>query len=516
MAQVRAQHNEEAELSKRYVKFNLQKLLETAVYVTHAQHCTKVLKCREGLHNKAFVLTMDNGTEVVAKLPNPNAGPAHYTTASEVATQTLLREVLGLPVPRVMTWSSDAATHPVEAEFIIEEKATGVRLGSVWNQWPWELKLRLITQIVDIERQLASMTFPFHGCIYFKVDLRSWTGTPAVDTPASLHRFAIGPLTSMDLWAGPRPDMELDRGPWRTPCAYTRALGHNEKNWIQTGATPRINHYRSSHDHERPTDALHLLDQYFAVAPYLIPAQTDEAAASNVLWHPDLHRDNVFVDPLTGQITSIIDWQAACVAPLFYQSDVPRMFRHTGPMRQGWAIPERPDTFDSLSAEGKEKIDADLESETIHKYYQAQVCKRAPRHWAVLQQPLIPLIRKPVELVSGAWKHRRLFFLRQSLMWIARSWGEIVPGDVLCPIAFTTEELELHSWEEENMDGVGRMLALFRHQGVLPVDGMVELQDYAVASDKNRKFRKVFIESAGDEAEKRLFENLWPYQEQRD
>jgi hypothetical protein len=33
---------------------------------------------------------MDNGTEVVAKLPNPNAGPAHYTTASEVATQTLV------------------------------------------------------------------------------------------------------------------------------------------------------------------------------------------------------------------------------------------------------------------------------------------------------------------------------------------------------------------------------------------------------------------------------------------
>lgn len=430
-----------------------------------------------------------------------------------------------------MTWSSDAATHPVEAEFIIEEKATGVRLGSVWNQLPWELKLRLITQIVDIERQLASMTFPFHGCVYFKGDLRSWTGTPEMDTPASLHRFAIGPLTSTDLWTGSRPDMELDRGPCkynvaksqlltnlagRTPCAYTWALGHNEKNWIQTCATPRINHYRSSHDHERPTDALHLLDQYLAVAPYLIPAQTDEAAASNVLWHPDLHRDNVFVDPLTGQITSIIDWQAARVAPLFYQSDVPRMFRHTGPVRDGWAIPERPATFDSLSAEEKEKIDADLESETIHKYYQARVCKRTPRHWAVLQQPLIPLIRRPVELVSGAWEHRRLFFLRQSLMWVARSWGEIVPGDVSCPIAFTAEELELHSREEENIDGLGRMLELFRDQGVLPVDGTVEPQDYAVASENNRKFREVFVESAGDEAERRLFENLWPYQEQRD
>ncbi len=44
---------------------------------------TKVLKCIEGHFN---LLTMDNGIEVLAKLPNPNAGPAFYTTASEVAT----------------------------------------------------------------------------------------------------------------------------------------------------------------------------------------------------------------------------------------------------------------------------------------------------------------------------------------------------------------------------------------------------------------------------------------------
>lgn len=33
---------------------------------------------------------MDNGFEVFAKLPNPNAGPAHFTVASEVATRELV------------------------------------------------------------------------------------------------------------------------------------------------------------------------------------------------------------------------------------------------------------------------------------------------------------------------------------------------------------------------------------------------------------------------------------------
>jgi len=48
---------------------------------------TRVLKCREGLNNKAYILTMDNGSELFAKLPNPIARPAFYTTASEVATR---------------------------------------------------------------------------------------------------------------------------------------------------------------------------------------------------------------------------------------------------------------------------------------------------------------------------------------------------------------------------------------------------------------------------------------------
>ena len=38
------------------------------------------------MFNKAFLMFMDDGREVVAKVPNPNAGIPHFTTASEVAT----------------------------------------------------------------------------------------------------------------------------------------------------------------------------------------------------------------------------------------------------------------------------------------------------------------------------------------------------------------------------------------------------------------------------------------------
>lgn len=99
--------NEHRELAKRHLKFNLPRLIEKAISVANgAQYCMilshtcisslnlqigiQILKCIEGLHNKAFILTMDNGAEVFAKLPNPNAGSAHYTTASEVATRQMV------------------------------------------------------------------------------------------------------------------------------------------------------------------------------------------------------------------------------------------------------------------------------------------------------------------------------------------------------------------------------------------------------------------------------------------
>lgn len=53
---------------------------------------TKILKCVEGQFNKVFILTMDDGDEVVAKLPNPNAGPAFYTLSSEVATRDFVSD----------------------------------------------------------------------------------------------------------------------------------------------------------------------------------------------------------------------------------------------------------------------------------------------------------------------------------------------------------------------------------------------------------------------------------------
>ena len=124
---------------------------------------------------------------------------------------------MDIPVPQILSWSCNSADNLVEAEYIIEEKAPGVRLGSVWNRWPRDLKLKLITQVIDLEKRLTTITFDKHGCIYFYKDLRSLIGDAedilsAVENDA-LKEFAIGPLTTNELWNGTRKNMKLDRGP---------------------------------------------------------------------------------------------------------------------------------------------------------------------------------------------------------------------------------------------------------------------------------------------------------------
>lgn len=77
---------ETKQMACRYIQFNMNELVHIAARSIASKSCVAVHKLPEGQHSKAFLLTMDDGKRVVAKIPNPNAGRPHYTTASEVAT----------------------------------------------------------------------------------------------------------------------------------------------------------------------------------------------------------------------------------------------------------------------------------------------------------------------------------------------------------------------------------------------------------------------------------------------
>lgn len=77
--------DEQKQLERRYVRFDIAALQQTAGQICGSQS-VQMTKLPEGLFNKVFSLRMENGTEVLARIPNPNAGDPRSVVASEVAT----------------------------------------------------------------------------------------------------------------------------------------------------------------------------------------------------------------------------------------------------------------------------------------------------------------------------------------------------------------------------------------------------------------------------------------------
>lgn len=115
--------DEALNMAKRYVNFDIHELQKVAAQAIKSESCVGVEKLPEGSNNKTFLMTMNDGTQVVAKLPNPYGGRPHFSTATEVATidyvsqlvlsERLLltyqvRNQLGMPVPRMYAYCSRA------------------------------------------------------------------------------------------------------------------------------------------------------------------------------------------------------------------------------------------------------------------------------------------------------------------------------------------------------------------------------------------------------------------------
>ena len=77
--------DEKQHVLKRRVKSDIQKLCDVVASLTKNGSSVCKIDKMEGYFIKAFLMTREDGTEVIAKIPCPNAGRAKYSTASEAA-----------------------------------------------------------------------------------------------------------------------------------------------------------------------------------------------------------------------------------------------------------------------------------------------------------------------------------------------------------------------------------------------------------------------------------------------
>ncbi|GAB7353080.1 hypothetical protein MBLNU459_g3626t1 [Dothideomycetes sp. NU459] len=299
---------------------------------------------------------MNDGKEVIAKVPNPNAGRPHFTTASEVATIDFARNDLGIPTPQVFAWSS-SIDNAVGAEYIIMEKARGVSLEQLWPKIDIATRIQVIRAIGRQLRIYSNKLFSKIGSLYYTNDV------PDVDSDAPLYvdkisgemigsnRFVIGPVSAREWTDHGRGSLECDRGPWNSVLEYRQAMARKETIAIQeTRRLPKSLIMLCGPGLYQPTASkkLKTMDAFTKILPYILPDA--KSATQSYLWHDDLHAENIFVDPEDpSQILSVIDWQSSSVVPLIDHTIQPALLNHDGSSILEMERPILPANLDTMS-----------------------------------------------------------------------------------------------------------------------------------------------------------------------
>lgn len=250
-----------------------------------------------------------------------------------------VRNILGVPVPQVYAWSS-SADNPVGAEYILMEKCPGIELHKVWDTITDLQKTAIIHKLVGYEAGFASSTLPMYGSLYYAKDLNSTKNDQCILPPLEKNTrrcpaFAIGPTTDRKFFDHGRAGATANQGPWSTVEEYNAAIAEREIACLQRSSQfphPQGFYNGPGQYQQNSKTKMQTLRNFEKVAQYLKPM--DPILSKPVLWHTDLHWDNIFVDKDDPtEIAAIIDWQAVHIAPLFAQARHPTFLEFDGEIR---------------------------------------------------------------------------------------------------------------------------------------------------------------------------------------
>ncbi|RPD75417.1 hypothetical protein L226DRAFT_462197 [Lentinus tigrinus ALCF2SS1-7] len=480
-------YDENIHLPARYVGFDPLALAREASSAVGAE-CVRVDKVCEGRNNKIFWLSFEDGREAVARLPYPLAGPPHLLTSSEVATMEFAREVLKIPVPKVIAWCSRPESTSVGAEFIITEVAHGIELSKAWDSLENKQRMRIVGDLTHLHSKFFSVRFIHHGSLYFKADAEGVPHTtnmfadPAGIPEEARSKYAIGPSVNWELWRGTRKQLDTYRGPWSDCLSLVTDTIRCQQERLAKFANPRIPTDASFLDEEDASPAFHIkvLDQLISCAPATMPSPE---LCVPTLWHTDMHQGNIFVDPSTFMITSIIDWQWATIAPLYMQATIPRAFFYTGHNielpSQRLGKPRLPPDFDSLSADQKRSVMEEYKDAAMFVWQQHLILED-PIWSAAVRLPQYTLRTRPLVEASRTWTDG-LTTLRSLLLRMRDEWSALAGDGTPCPLQFSNKEEERIQMLVERRDNHAEMVRLVLENLWTRYDGMVSPEYYDVA-----------------------------------
>ncbi|KAJ5213404.1 hypothetical protein N7449_000573, partial [Penicillium cf. viridicatum] len=371
--------NKDLRRAERCIQFDVDALVRVACDSVdrHPNGVASITKLAEGGFNRVLQVTFNDGYAVLARIPYKTTVPKHHTVASEAATLALLR-AHGVPVPKVLAYSPDQ-TNAVGTEYMLLERLEGTPLSGQWFSMDTKTRVKIMRQIVDMERQFMSINFPASGSLYHRRDLDS-----------SQHFIPV----SDDIVVGPTAQHKciyIDFEPGNTFSTCFEAPAKREIEFCERFGKPRLHverYLREIHQLQNlsPIPYQYLLANYLKLAPYL-DVPPGHRMSRPTLRHPDFSPSNILVNT-SNDVVGIIDWQHTVILPLCLCARIPDHFQNWGdPLSETLSKPEvkLPDNFDQLSHKEQETVQETMRRRIVHFYYVALTMKSLPDHFDAIR-----------------------------------------------------------------------------------------------------------------------------------
>ncbi|RAH65762.1 uncharacterized protein BO66DRAFT_414864 [Aspergillus aculeatinus CBS 121060] len=505
--------DEETQLRRRYLKFDIDALCDLAATAGASPSPIRTIEKLEGGFSKALLLTKENDEEVVAKLPYHIAGPASLTTASEVAVLQYVKDYTRIPVPAVLSWSSDSS-NPVGAEYIIMEKAAGVPLYERWEGMAEIERLGLIQNLVKLEAQLSAIAFPAYGGLYRRVDADPIRSPQACVDVDSSDRFCVGPschpsehVAATDSSA-PRSE-SFSHGPWRTLSDLGKSIAKREISRItHRQSTPGLPFHQGSIQEQTQ-----LLKSAVSVFQRIDSHPSIGQSAQPTLWHTDLHMGNIFVAPdESSRIVSLIDFQSLAIHPRFLQARWPVFLKPPTNYPKGLVKPTLPDGFTSLDEESQAAALQEFSQAKLAKAYEvAKFLDDRVAHDAMVN--VVPRVFRELFVRCGEVSEVGTVPLRECLIEISRNWSAL-DFTSECPYSFSDEEISRHERQFAEYQAWNDVQQLAMECLDTDAEGWIAPQlDIAEKRRQNRELLAMWIERAAEERTSDEARALWPFPE---
>ncbi|KAI6102360.1 kinase-like domain-containing protein [Pisolithus croceorrhizus] len=320
---------------------------------SHFGEACHLKKLAEGGYHKVYEVLQKDGTVLgVVRVAAP-AFPKDKLE-SEVATLKYLAAQTQIPVPQVYAWNSDAS-NPVGAEYIIMQKMPGVSANTKWDTLSMSAKERTVSQVTEYLKAMFALRFDRAGSLYLS--------SPSKDD------VYVGPIVSIPFFsaidgvvrvpdADPPSHIELSqyRGPFSNTTEYLQSFLRAELHILSQHRSTVLSELEEEADEETAASRLELGERVLRKALELCsvyPGNDQPGGPISTPTQPfslnldDFRLSNIMIDEESGDVTSLIDFEGATIAPLWECTVIPAWLQDPDDQEGG---------YEGGAAEDREKL----------------------------------------------------------------------------------------------------------------------------------------------------------------